>query len=175
MRGCAPQIFPAAQLRWFEDVQGLPPSGGEAGEEDYEQALVLSEPSCADRATEDSDLLARQCVLGEQLRDRPGYVPTRTSRQPRRRAHGFRDRREQVIHCLDPTDHFLRQGNDNVRKHGFDLPVGCEARSQPGVRVRVNRGSRRPLRPCGSDIMDSRHSGVITNSPWTARLAGRGS
>jgi hypothetical protein len=91
----------------------------------------------ADRATEDDDLLAQQGVLGEQFRSRPGHISARTSRQPRRCTRGLGDSLEQVTDCLDPTDHLLLHGSDDIRKHGFDLPLGCAERSQPSDRIRV--------------------------------------
>ena len=102
--------MPAQQRLGIDDVQSVPPSAAQPGQDEQEQAIIVVEPRSSDAATQDDDLLTEQSILGQELRACAGEIPGGTDPRLRRRAGGSK----QTLDCAaEGTD----QG-ERVHGHG---------------------------------------------------------
>jgi hypothetical protein len=66
---------PTEDRVWFHDEKGISPPRDKTGENHEKPPLIRGEPRLLDGPSRDDELLAQECVLGDELLPRADHVP----------------------------------------------------------------------------------------------------
>jgi len=121
--------MPAQQRLGIDDVQGVPPSAAQSGQDEQKQAVIVVEPRSPDAATWHDDPLAEQSNLGQELPACAGEIPGGTDPH-------LRDRAGRSKQALDRLGEGADQGERVHGRGGFGWGLVEHERTQcePGRR-----------------------------------------